>query len=83
MSPRNAELLKDAKSRPADISFGKSYDLDLGGVSAHLEALDRAFNEALGCAIHSAQHGRHTETVFEIDARAILDGSYFGEKQGE
>ncbi|HEX7945800.1 MAG TPA: MBL fold metallo-hydrolase, partial [Phenylobacterium sp.] len=42
MNPRNAELLKDAKSRPADISFKRTYDLDLGGVTAHLEALGPA-----------------------------------------
>ena len=45
----------------------------------HLEALELAFNEALGCAIHSAEQGKHTETVFTIDPRKILDGSYFGE----
>ena len=42
MTPRNAELLKDATPRPADISFTKTYDLDLGGVAARLEALGPA-----------------------------------------
>jgi glyoxylase-like metal-dependent hydrolase (beta-lactamase superfamily II) len=38
-SPLNAELLKDAKFRPADISFGKDYTLDLGGVTARIMAV--------------------------------------------
>jgi glyoxylase-like metal-dependent hydrolase (beta-lactamase superfamily II) len=42
MNPRNAELLKDAAPRPADISFAGTYDLDLGGVTARLEALGPA-----------------------------------------
>ena len=41
-SPRNAELLKDARSRPADITFSGTYNLDLGGVTARLEALGPA-----------------------------------------
>jgi glyoxylase-like metal-dependent hydrolase (beta-lactamase superfamily II) len=35
----NAELLKDADFRKADITFDRDYDLDLGGVTAHLTAL--------------------------------------------
>jgi glyoxylase-like metal-dependent hydrolase (beta-lactamase superfamily II) len=35
----NAELLKDADFRKADITFDQDYDLDLGGVTAHLSAL--------------------------------------------
>jgi len=42
MNARNAELLKDAAPRPADISFSGSYVLDLGGVTARLEALGPA-----------------------------------------
>jgi glyoxylase-like metal-dependent hydrolase (beta-lactamase superfamily II) len=37
-SPINAELLKDADFRKADITFERSYDLDLGGVQAKLTA---------------------------------------------
>src|SRR3954452_16899748 len=35
----NAELLKDANFRKADITFEKDYDLDLGGVHARLTAM--------------------------------------------
>jgi len=38
-SPAIAELLKDARSRPADISFDRDLTLDLGGVSVRLIAL--------------------------------------------
>src|SRR6185503_7931962 len=38
-SPLNAELLKDAKFRPADISFDKEYSLDLGGLTAKIMAV--------------------------------------------
>ena len=38
-SPLHAELLKDADYRKADITFDQSYDLDLGGVTAHFMAL--------------------------------------------
>jgi glyoxylase-like metal-dependent hydrolase (beta-lactamase superfamily II) len=38
-SPLNAELLKDAKFRPADISFEKEYSLDLGGLTARIIAV--------------------------------------------
>ncbi len=42
MNARNAELLKDARSRAADVTFDKTYTLDLGGVTARLEALGPA-----------------------------------------
>jgi glyoxylase-like metal-dependent hydrolase (beta-lactamase superfamily II) len=35
----NAELLKDADFRKADITFDRDYDLDLGGVQAKLTAM--------------------------------------------
>jgi glyoxylase-like metal-dependent hydrolase (beta-lactamase superfamily II) len=35
----NAELLKDADFRKADVTFEKSYDLDLGGVTAQIMAM--------------------------------------------
>jgi glyoxylase-like metal-dependent hydrolase (beta-lactamase superfamily II) len=35
----NAELLKDADFRKADITFEKDYELDLGGVKARLSAM--------------------------------------------
>jgi glyoxylase-like metal-dependent hydrolase (beta-lactamase superfamily II) len=35
----NAELLKDADFRKADITFERDYDLDLGGVTAKLTAM--------------------------------------------
>jgi len=38
-SPINAELLKDAAFRKADITFEHDYDLDLGGVHAKLTAM--------------------------------------------
>jgi glyoxylase-like metal-dependent hydrolase (beta-lactamase superfamily II) len=38
-SPLNAELLKDADFRKADITFERGYDLDLGGVQAKLTAM--------------------------------------------
>ena len=38
-SPINAELLKDADFRKADITFERDYDLDLGGVHAKLTAM--------------------------------------------
>src|SRR6478752_7726692 len=38
-SALNAELLKDADFRKADITFERSYDLDLGGVQAKLTAM--------------------------------------------
>ena len=38
-SPVHAELLKGAEFRKADITFERDYDLDLGGVRAHLIAM--------------------------------------------
>ena len=38
-SPINAELLKDADFRKADITFERDYDIDLGGVHAKLTAM--------------------------------------------
>src|SRR3984893_18462399 len=38
-SPINADLLKDATFRKADITFEGDYDLDLGGVHAKLTAM--------------------------------------------
>jgi len=38
-SPAVADLLKDARSRPADITFDRDLTLDLGGVSVRLMAL--------------------------------------------
>jgi glyoxylase-like metal-dependent hydrolase (beta-lactamase superfamily II) len=38
-SALNAELLKDVKHRPADVSFDKEYSLDLGGVVAKVYAM--------------------------------------------
>ena len=38
-SPVNAELLKGAEFRRADITFERDYDLDLGGVHARLIAM--------------------------------------------
>jgi glyoxylase-like metal-dependent hydrolase (beta-lactamase superfamily II) len=38
-SPINAELLKGADFRKADITFERDYDLDLGGVQAKLTAM--------------------------------------------
>jgi glyoxylase-like metal-dependent hydrolase (beta-lactamase superfamily II) len=39
MSPLNAELLKGATFRKADIVFDKAYDLDLGGLAVHILAV--------------------------------------------
>lgn len=38
-SPAIADLLKDAKFRAADVVFDKTYDLDLGGVTARIVAM--------------------------------------------
>jgi len=46
MSPLNAELLKDAQFRKADITFKDRYDLDLGGVTVRLMAM--GFNHTKG-----------------------------------
>jgi glyoxylase-like metal-dependent hydrolase (beta-lactamase superfamily II) len=48
-SPINAELLKDADFRKADITFERDYDLDLGGVHAKLTAMGA--NHTLGDTI--------------------------------
>ena len=45
-SPFNAELLKDAQFRKADITFKDGYDLDLGGVTVRLMAM--GFNHTKG-----------------------------------
>src|SRR5262249_45103308 len=39
MSPLNAELLKGATFRKADIVFDRSYDLDLGGLTVRIVAV--------------------------------------------
>ena len=58
MSPLNAELLEDAQFRKADITFTDKYDVDLGGVNVHLQAV--GFNHTKG------------DTVFFVDPDAIL-----------
>jgi glyoxylase-like metal-dependent hydrolase (beta-lactamase superfamily II) len=45
-SALNAELLKDARHRDADIVFDREYTLDLGGVSAKIRAM--GLNHTLG-----------------------------------
>src|SRR4051812_46700333 len=45
-SALNAELLKDARHRDADIVYDKEYTLDLGGVSAKIRAM--GLNHTLG-----------------------------------
>ena len=54
----NAELLKDADFRKADITFAKDYDLDLGGVHARLTAMGP--NHTAG------------DTVIWVDADKVL-----------
>ena len=54
----NAELLKDANFRKADITFDKDYDLDLGGVHAKLTAMGP--NHTAG------------DTIIWIDADRVL-----------
>ena len=54
----NAELLKDASFRKADITFEHDYDLDLGGVHAKLTAMG---------ANHTAG-----DTIIWIDADRVL-----------
>jgi glyoxylase-like metal-dependent hydrolase (beta-lactamase superfamily II) len=58
MSPLNAELLKDAQFRKADITFKDSYDLDLGGVQVRLMAM--GFNHTKG------------DTAFFVQPDAVL-----------
>jgi glyoxylase-like metal-dependent hydrolase (beta-lactamase superfamily II) len=57
-SALNAELLKDANFRKADITFEKDYDLDLGGVHAKLTAMGA--NHTTG------------DTIIWIDADRVL-----------
>jgi glyoxylase-like metal-dependent hydrolase (beta-lactamase superfamily II) len=57
-SALNAELLKDANFRKADITFDKDYDLDLGGVHAKLTAMG---------ANHTAG-----DTIIWVDADKVL-----------
>jgi glyoxylase-like metal-dependent hydrolase (beta-lactamase superfamily II) len=57
-SPINAELLKDADFRKADITFERDYDLDLGGVHAKLTAMGP--NHTLG------------DTIIWIESEQIL-----------
>jgi glyoxylase-like metal-dependent hydrolase (beta-lactamase superfamily II) len=45
-SPIMADLLKDAHFRTADITFDKSYSLDLGGIEVRIES--RGLNHTLG-----------------------------------
>ena len=58
MSPFNAELLKDAQFRKADITFKNTYDLDLGGARVRLMAM--GFNHTKG------------DTVFFVEPDAVL-----------
>jgi glyoxylase-like metal-dependent hydrolase (beta-lactamase superfamily II) len=58
MSPLNAELLKDAQFRRADVTFKNSYDLDLGGVRVRMMAM--GFNHTKG------------DTAFFIEPDAVL-----------
>jgi glyoxylase-like metal-dependent hydrolase (beta-lactamase superfamily II) len=58
MSPLNAELLKDAQFRKADITFKDRYDLDLGGVRVRMMAM--GFNHTKG------------DTVFFVESDAVL-----------
>jgi glyoxylase-like metal-dependent hydrolase (beta-lactamase superfamily II) len=52
----NAELLKDADFRKADITFEREYDLDLGGVRAKLMAMGA--NHTLGDTAIWIESGR-------------------------
>jgi glyoxylase-like metal-dependent hydrolase (beta-lactamase superfamily II) len=58
MSPLNAELLKDAQFRKADITFKDTYDVDLGGVRVRLMAM--GFNHTQG------------DTAFFVEPDAVL-----------
>jgi glyoxylase-like metal-dependent hydrolase (beta-lactamase superfamily II) len=58
MSPLNAELLKDAQFRKADITFKDAYDLDLGGVRVRMMAM--GFNHTKG------------DTAFFVEPDAVL-----------
>src|SRR5215813_11283368 len=57
-SPINAELLKDADFRKADVTFERDYDLDLGGLHAKLSAMGP--NHTLG------------DTIIWLDSERVL-----------
>jgi glyoxylase-like metal-dependent hydrolase (beta-lactamase superfamily II) len=57
-SPVHAELLKGAEFRKADVTFERGYDLDLGGVRAHISAM-------------GANHTRG-DTVIWVEADRVL-----------
>jgi glyoxylase-like metal-dependent hydrolase (beta-lactamase superfamily II) len=59
MSPINAELLKDAQFRKADITFKDNYDLDLGG-GVRVRMMAMGFNHTKG------------DTVFFVEPDAVL-----------
>src|SRR5262245_63213408 len=58
-SPINAELLKDADFRKADIAFERDHDLDLGGVQVKLMAMGP--NHTAG------------DTIIWIESERVLD----------
>lgn len=58
MSPLNAELLKDATFRKADITFTDEHTVDLGGVRVRLKAM--GFNHTAG------------DTAFFVEPDAVL-----------
>lgn len=58
MSAMNAELLKGAAFRKADITFAREHTLDLGGVSVRLKAM--GFNHTAG------------DTAFFVEPDAVL-----------
>ena len=55
-SPVHAELLKDAEFRKADVVFERDYDLDLGGMHAHIVAMGE--NHTRGDTIIWVEAGR-------------------------
>lgn len=55
-SALNAELLKDAAYRPADITFDKEYKLDLGGVTANIYAM--GLNHTAGDTVVNVEEDR-------------------------
>jgi glyoxylase-like metal-dependent hydrolase (beta-lactamase superfamily II) len=58
MSALNAELLKDAQFRKADVTFKDTYELDLGGVKVRMMAM--GFNHTRG------------DTAFFVEPDAVL-----------
>jgi glyoxylase-like metal-dependent hydrolase (beta-lactamase superfamily II) len=60
-SPVNAELLKGADFRKADITFDSDYDLDLGAVQAHIVAM-------------GANHTRGDTTIWIEPDRILFAG---------